>query len=77
MTSPAKVQLFLKRNDPHADDVLRALIHTLENMGLWPLDDPTNFWRLNKRSLAILAAALDIPSPGSPAWQDLLERRGK
>lgn len=50
-----------KQGDPSADDLLHALLHRLEDLGVWPATKETNFWRLNKVSLAVLA--LDIPYP--------------
>jgi len=54
---------FYKQGNPSADDLLHALLHRLEDLGVWPAAKETNFWRLNKVSLAVLALALDIPYP--------------
>lgn len=52
-----------KRGDPSAEDLLHALLHRLEDLGVWPLVKETNFWMLNKVSLVVLALALEIPYP--------------
>lgn len=54
---------FYKQGDPSAGDLLHALLHRLEDLGVWPAMKETNFRRLNKVSLAVLALALDIPYP--------------
>lgn len=58
-----KFDQFYKRGDPSLNDLLHALLHRLEDLGIWPLVKETNFWRLNKASMAVLAMALDVPYP--------------
>ena len=58
-----KFDQLYKRGDPSASDLLHAVLHRFEDLGTWPVVKETNFWRLNKVSLVVLAMALDIPCP--------------
>jgi len=50
----------------------RALVARLMQLDRWPLVPKTNFKELNKRSLAVLCGALEVPAPGTADLGNLL-----
>lgn len=78
MTFSERYARFYKRGDPTMGQLLRGVLRRIEEITPWPLiDGATNFWRLNKVSLAVLAVAMDLPLPGTAEWEALIaiERR--
>jgi len=58
-----KFDQLYKRGDPSVNDLLHAVLHRLEDLEVYPQVKETNFWRLNKVALVVLAMALEIPYP--------------
>lgn len=75
-TNAQRFDTFYKRGDPTKEHLVIVMLRHLTSLKVWPCRGETNFWMLNKRSLAVLALALDLPIPGSSEWTELLHPKG-